>query len=165
MKPESNTTELELDLPLKPPQGGNASSTRKPRKPRTAVPDGLAEHVLVELQAACRELNPRASGPAKITPGMLDALSLLHAAEEPTAEEWTRVIRCRLALSKQGDKFGKLTWEHLCRPASFRRYRDEGESDGPAPPTNGQRFDATPEQLHRERAERAAQIAAEEGQL
>jgi hypothetical protein len=55
---------------------------------------------------------------------MLDALAKLHAAEEPTAEEWTRVIEERARKDKLNLGFGELTWEHLCRADSFRRYRD-----------------------------------------
>lgn len=97
----------------------------KPRKPRLDYPEGLEEHCLAELQRACRDFRGRPdAGPRKVTNGMRDELRKLYAAEEPTPADWTRAVNYRLKLNREGDKYGDLTWEHLCRPASFRRYRD-----------------------------------------
>ncbi len=75
--------------------------------------------------AACRELSPgTAAGPRRLTAGMRDSLAKLYAAEEPSPAEWALAVRRRLELDRAGDRYGSLTWEHLCRPASFRRYRD-----------------------------------------
>lgn len=129
---QSAAEEPPLTLVSSPPE---ARRPRAPRKPRVSVPDGLADHVLAEMQSAWRDVIGRAGGPRRITPGMLDALSLLHAAEEPTPEEWTRAIRHRAALDVAKAGYGELTWEHMCRPASFRRYRD-------APPPQRRRLAA-----------------------
>lgn len=100
------------------------TATPKPRKPRAAFPDGLDLHLLAELRAACKRLGrhgPRVETP---TPGMRDSLAKLYAAEAPTAEALTHVVHVREELDQAGDQFGSLDWEHLCRPANFRRYRD-----------------------------------------
>lgn len=118
----------------KPPSGASAvppvepkpgKPKGKPRKPRVDYPDGLEEHFLAELQRACRDFRGRPdAGPRKVTDGMRDELRKLYAAEEPTQAEITRAVNRRLELNRAGDQYGDLTWEHLCRPASFRRYRD-----------------------------------------
>lgn len=107
--------------PVSPPKRG-----RKAR-PRGRLPDGLANHVLAEMQRACRDLtgNPSA-GPRCITPGLLDILGKLQAAEDPDAETWSRVIDAKLADSRLNPEYAKfLTLEHLCAPSNFRRYRDQ----------------------------------------
>lgn len=132
------TTDQEQPPPTPPPaEGSNAPSSTssaapapspRPRrgKPRAAPPDGFAQRCFDALVAACRELSPgTAAGPRRLTPGMLDSLAKLYAAEAPTDEEWAAVVRRRLELDRANAGYGALTWEHLCRPANFRRYRDE----------------------------------------
>lgn len=108
-----------------PPVEAKPPRQAKPRKPRATYPDGLEEHFLAELQRACRDFRGRPdAGPRKVTDGMRDELRKLYAAEEPSAAEISRAVNRRLELNRSGDQYGDLTWEHLCRPASFRRYRD-----------------------------------------
>lgn len=105
----------------------DAVEPAKPRrgKPRVTPPAGFAERCYEVLVAACRELSPgTAAGPRCLTAGMRDSLAKLYAAEEPSPAEWALAVRRRLELDRAGDRYGSLTWEHLCRPASFRRYRD-----------------------------------------
>lgn len=125
-------------VPLEP----KPATKRRPRLARADVPAGLAEHVFAELVAACRSLTGKANaGPEAITPGMRDDLAKLHAAEQPSAETWSRVIARRLAESRADPLTAKyLTWTHLCRPANFRRYRDA--IDGPDTPRNSGRAQA-----------------------
>lgn len=145
---EAEVAPTVLTTPTPPREGtapdmdAAAKSERKKggrSKPRETPPAGLAEHVLAELQRAARALPGTRTGPDRITPGMLDSIAKLHASEQPTADEWTRVITRRAALDREGDTFGALTWEHLCRPASFRRYRD-----GVAPPARPQNHQRGP---------------------
>lgn len=108
-------------------RSSQAATPRKPRrgKAREAYPPEIEAHFLATLQAACRELKGRQdAGPREVTNGMRDSLAKLYAAERPTVDEITRVIRRRLELNRAGDTYGDLTWEHLCREAQFRKYRD-----------------------------------------
>ncbi|MGL5912264.1 MAG: hypothetical protein ACRCZP_19825 [Phycicoccus sp.] len=118
----------------------------KPTKPRADLPPGLAEHVLAELVKACRELDGPTAGPRNSAthPPFVDALRKVHGTHAPTAEEWTLVIRERLAMSQAGDSFGSLTIASLCAPANFERWlaaaraRTRGgpkHSRGAAPPS------------------------------
>ncbi len=114
----------------------DAVEPAKPRrgKPRVTPPAGFAERCYEVLVAACRELSPgTAAGPRCLTAGMRDSLAKLYAAEAPTDEEWASVVRRRLELDRSNAGYGSLTWEHLCRPASFRRYRDEAAGAAAAP--------------------------------
>lgn len=118
----STETQAEALALSNPPPKPRA--TAKPRKPRADLPAGLADHVLTELVRACRELDGPTAGPrhdAEHEP-YLDALRKLHAAHAPTADEWTAVIRERLALSREGQTFGSLTVASLCAPANFERW-------------------------------------------
>lgn len=99
----------------------------KPRKPRDDYPDGLDRHLLGEIVLACRELGRRGPRVTEPTPGMIDDLRKLWAAERPTADDLTHVVRVRAAMDRAGEGYGELSWEHLCRPASFRRYRDRDQ--------------------------------------
>jgi hypothetical protein len=115
--------------------GGDAESKAKggrKKSPRSKMPAGLAEHVLSEMRKACVELKGKGAGPRSLTPGMLDALEKLYAAELPTAETWTHVIRRKLADVKRDPKFARfLSIDHLCRPENFRRCRDSPEDTQP----------------------------------
>lgn len=110
----------------------------KPRKPRDDYPDGLDRHLLGEIVMACRELGRRGPRVTEPTPGMIDDLRKLWAAERPTADDLTHVVRVRAAMDRAGEGYGELSWEHLCRPASFRRYRDRDQ------PKNGRPRPYTP---------------------
>lgn len=117
---ESRAEAAFLSSPPAPPKGVPA----KPRKLRADIPEGLAEHVLAELVRACRDLDGPQAGPRHDAnhPPFLDALRKLHAAHAPTPEEWTTVIRERLALSREGQTFGSLTVASLCVPGNFERW-------------------------------------------
>lgn len=113
-------------LGLWPTPAKVAQPSARRGKPRATPPDGFAQRCFDALVAACRELSPgTAAGPRRLTPGMQDSLAKLYAAEAPTDEEWAAVVRRRLELDRANAGYGALTWEHLCRPANFRRYRDE----------------------------------------
>jgi hypothetical protein len=116
-------------LPFPPPQ----PRKRAPTKPRAAFPDGLDEFMFQALRDACKRNGRR--GPREITPGMRDALQKLYAAEKPTMEDIAHAISVREKMDRDGEGFGDLNWEHLCRAASFRRYRDhERPKSGRAKP-------------------------------
>ncbi len=130
---EDGRREINKPPPTPPPaEGGQvlvspSAAPAKPRrgKPRRTPPDGFAEQCFEVLVSACRELSTgTAAGPRRLTAGMRDSLAKLYAAEEPSPAEWALAVRRRLELDRAGDRYGSLTWEHLCRPASFRRYRD-----------------------------------------
>lgn len=110
----------------------------KPRKPRDDYPEGLDRHLLGEIVLACREIGRRGPRVTEPTPGMIDDLRKLWAAERPTADDLTHVVRVRAAMDRAGEGYGELSWEHLCRPASFRRYRDRDQ------PTSGRSKPWTP---------------------
>ena len=96
---------------------------KRTTKPRAAFPEGLDRHMLAEIVAACRAMGrhgPRVDEP---TPQMRDALAKLYAASLPTPEDITHVVKVRAALDAADKGYGELTWEHLCRPANFERYR------------------------------------------
>jgi hypothetical protein len=99
-----------------------AVARKRTTKPRAAFPDGLDEYMFQTLRDACKRNGRR--GPREITPGMRDAMQKLYAAEKPTMEDIAHAIAVREKMDRDGDGFGDLNWEHLCRAASFRRYRD-----------------------------------------
>lgn len=99
--------------PPKAKKGGKA-------KPRTDYPEGLAEHFLVELQAACATMGRH--GPRKLTDHHRDDLRKLYAAHEPTPEEISHVVAVRRAMDARGEGYGFLTWESICVPGNFARW-------------------------------------------
>lgn len=118
-----------LLLATEPTEGkGKGKAKGRPKKPRLAAPPELEAHVLAELQRACLALNPRTSGPRRVTEEMRDNLAKLHAACEPTADEWTTVIRHRLVLDQLKAGFGSLSWDSLCCPSNFRRWLHEAQT-------------------------------------
>jgi len=94
---------------------------RGPRLARADVlPDGLAEHFLAELRAACQTVNRR--GPKKVGEKMLDELRKLYAECEPTREEISHVVAVRAEMTRRGEGYGHLTWESICVPSNFNRW-------------------------------------------
>jgi hypothetical protein len=131
----------------------------KPASPSALPVDPLVAHVLGEMQAACRELNPQAAGPTDCK-GNRKLIAKCMADTSATPEQWTHVIRAQLASVRgQPQNHRYLALSTLCVPANFLRLLD-----APVARPREQRFDAAPIDLHRERAERAAQIAREEAE-
>lgn len=97
---------------------------KKSRKRREAFPPGLDLHLFAEIKAACLRLGRRGPRVTEPTVGMRDDLAKLYAAERPSAEDLTHVVAVREALDRANEGFGELSWEHICRPLNFRRYRD-----------------------------------------
>lgn len=111
---ESPAEARDCDKPSKPSR----------RKPRVAPPDELVTHVLAELRKAVQELDPSLSGP-RDTPGNRELLAKLHAAEMPTAEQWSTVIRRQLASVRNNPAAHKyLALSTLCVPRNFSRLLD-----------------------------------------
>lgn len=133
----SSESRAEVEF-LSRPEARSEAPAPRARKSRKSPPDGLAEHLLLELRAACKTLGrhgPRVELP---TDGMRDSLAKLYAAEAPTAEDLSHVVHVRAELDRAGDAYGSLDWEHLCRPANYRRYRDRearGTTTRPRPYT------------------------------
>ena len=122
------------------------AAARSRRSPRRTPPDDLVVHVLAEMARACRELDPQNSGPRDV-PGNRDLIAKLHAAQTPTAEQWTTVIRRQLA-SVRGDK-AKHRWlslSTLCVSANFARLLDApgGSSTDRSKPWSVSDFDDLP---------------------
>lgn len=105
----------------------------KPRrgKPRVDYPDGLDEHLLAALQAACRSLTPPLRGPRKVTDGMRDLLRKLWAECEPTREDVDHVVAVRAAMTRRGERYGSLTWDSICVASNFRRWLAERPDSRP----------------------------------
>jgi hypothetical protein len=124
----------------------------------TTPPDPIVAHVLAAMREACVELGGR--GPQD-NPANRKLIARISSEVRATAEDWTRVIRAQLQSVRGEPKNHRyLALSTLCVPANFLRILD-APAGKPATP-GVQRFDATPEQLHREQADRLAAIAAEE---
>lgn len=103
-----------------------APPPKKPRrgKPRAEIPDGMADFLLAEINAAREHVGRQRLRTKTPTPGMLDQLRLLCAAESPVFADITHVVDVRAAMDARGEGYGECTWEHICRPDNFRRYRE-----------------------------------------
>lgn len=143
-----------------PASGGDTSAPvesakpkPKPRKPRADYDPAIESALLESLTAACVELGRR--GPRAVTPAMRDSLGKLAAACEPTVDEVRHVVAIRAAMDRRGEGYGELSWEHLCRPASFERYRDRPIGAGPKSPNPRGPAPPSPRPLVAERYDRA----------
>lgn len=124
-KPPILTLAIRANDPPKAKKGGKS-------KPRTDYPEGLAEHFLAALQAACETLGKR--GPRKVTDHHRDHLRKLYAAQEPTPEDVSHVVAVRRAMDARGEAYGSLTWESICVPANFARWLATPLDAAPAKP-------------------------------
>jgi hypothetical protein len=121
--------EIQIADPDPPPVLTNPDPSPPPKKSkrgkaREDFPDELDSFLLAEINAAREHIGKAKLRTVTPTAGMRDSLRKLYAAERPDHDTISHVVDVRAAMDSRGEGYGELTWEHLCRPDNFRRYRD-----------------------------------------